>query len=194
MAQSDSDFDAAKAVTEQLKGMEKARQQRILRWVVESLSLDLGTAPATERRMAETTASRAGTSQEEAQLLHRHQRPANIKSFVDSKRPKNDVQFTTVVAYYYRFEASPENQKNTIDAEVLQQAARDTGRRRTPRPLITLNNAKKLGYLDSAERGQYRINSIGENLVAMTLPGTEPARTRKKARPTKSRKATRKKR
>ena len=156
MAPSDSDFDAAKAVTEQLQGMEKTRQQRILRWVVESLSLDLGAAPATERRTAETTASRAGTSpQEEAQLLHRHQRPANIESFVDSKKPKNDVQFTTVVAYYYRFEASPENQKDTIDAEVLQQAARDTGRRRTPKPLITLNNAKKLGYLDSAERGQY---------------------------------------
>ena len=195
MTTSGSDFDAAKAVAEQLKGMEKDRQQRILRWVAESLSLDLGIAPATEQRTAETTASRGATPpHEEAQLLHRHRRPADIKSFVDSKRPKSDVQFATVVAYYYRFEASAENRKDSIDAEVLQEAARLAGRRRPPKPLATLNNAKTLGYLDSSERGQFRINSVGENLVAMTLPGTEPERARKKARPTKPRKARPKKR
>jgi hypothetical protein len=36
MTTSGSDFDAAKAVADQLKGMEKERQQRILRWVAES--------------------------------------------------------------------------------------------------------------------------------------------------------------
>lgn len=192
MTTSGSDFDAAKAVAEQLKGMEKERQQRILRWVAESLSLDLGIAPATERRTAETTASRGATSPHEE--VQRHRRPADIKSFVDSKRPKSDVQFAAVVAYYYRFEASAENRSDSIDAEVLQQAARLAGRRRPPNPLAILNNAKTLGYLDSSERGQFRINSVGENLVAMTLPGTEPERTRKKARTSKPRKARPKKR
>lgn len=193
MTTSGSDFDAAKAVAEQLKDMEKERQQRILRWVAESLNLDLGIAPATERRTPETTASRGATSpQEEAQLPHR--RLADIKSFVDSKRPKSDVQFTTVVAYYYRFEASAENRKESIDAETLQEAARLAGRRRLSKPLKTLNNAKTLGYLDSAERGQFRINSVGENLVAMTLPGAAQERPRKKARPRKPRKVRPKKR
>ena len=187
MTTSGSDFDAAKAVAEQLKDMEKERQQRILRWVAESLSLDLGIAPATERRAAETTAGRGATSSQKEVPLS-HQQPADIKSFVDSKRPKSDVQFATVVAYYYRFEASAENRKDSIDAEVLQEAARLAGRRRPPKPLATLNNAKTLGYLDSPERGQFGINSVGENLVAMTLPGTEPERARKKARPTKPRK------
>jgi len=193
MTTSGSDFDAAKAVAEQLKDMEKERQQRILRWVAESLNLDLGIAPATEPRTAEITASTT-SPHDGAQLPQRPSRAADIKSFVDTKRPKSDVQFATVVAYYYRFEAAAENRKDSIDAEVLQEAARLAGRRRPPRPLATLNNAKKLGYLDSSERGQFRVNSVGENLVAMTLPGTEPERTRKKARPTKSRKARRKKR
>ena len=39
MTTSGSDFDAAKAVTDQLKGMDKGRQERILRWVAESLGL-----------------------------------------------------------------------------------------------------------------------------------------------------------
>jgi hypothetical protein len=48
MTTSGSDFDAAKAVADQLKGMEKERQQRILRWVAESLGLDLSAALSTD--------------------------------------------------------------------------------------------------------------------------------------------------
>ena len=185
-----SDFDVAKAVADQLKGIEKERQQRILRWVAESLSLDLGIAP-TDRRTGETgTAAGSATSPHlDAHLVHRHPRPADIKSFVDSKKPKSDVQFVAVVAYYYRFEAPVEARKDSIDAQALQEAARLAGRRRPPKPLATLNNAKTLGYLDSAERGQFRINSVGENLVAMTLPGSQPERAREKVRSTKPRKA-----
>ena len=108
---------------------------------------------------------------------------------MDAKKPKSDVQFAAVVAYYYRFDASPENRKETIDARALQDAARLAGRRRPPKPLMTLNNAKNLGYLDAPARGQFQINTVGENLVAMTLPGGEQERGRQRA----SRKAGRRK-
>jgi hypothetical protein len=187
MTTSGSDFDAAKAVAEQLKDMEKERQQRILRWVAESLNLDLDIAAAAERGTMETTANRSRTAaQEEAQLSH--QRAADIKSFVESKNPKSDVQFATVIAYFYRFEATAEKRMESINAETLQEASRLAGRRRLSKPLKTLNNAKTLGYLDSAERGQFRINSVGENLVAMTLPGAGQDRPRQKPQPRKSRK------
>jgi len=196
MTATDSDFDAAKAVAEQLKGMEKDRQQRILRWVAESLSLDLSSALPPDRRPRETDASTGAvpSSHPEQQTHHRQHRAADIKSFVDAKRPKSDVQFAAVVAYYHRFEAGPESRKDSIDAQALQEAARLAGRRRPPKPLMTLNNAKNLGYLDSPERGQFRINSVGENLVAMTLPGTESERPRAKVRSTKPRKPKVKKR
>lgn len=194
MTTSESDFDAAKAVADQLKGMEKERQQRVLRWVAESLSLDLSAAPTIDRRTGERETG-AATSPHGDQLTHeRQQRSADIKSFVDSKKPKSDVQFAAVVAYYYRFEASAESKKESIDAQALQEAARLAGRHRPPKPLATLNNAKTLGYLDSPERGQFCINSVGENLVAMTLPGAEPARSRNKARSRKPRKAMSRKR
>jgi hypothetical protein len=50
-----------------------------------------------------------------------------------------------------------------------------------------------LGYLDSSERGKFSINSVGENLVAMTLPGGE-AENKKRAPSAKRRKSIRKKR
>jgi hypothetical protein len=176
MTTSSSDFDAAKAVADQLKGMEKERQVRILRWVAESLGLDL-TSDATRSAQRDRHLGGADTSRDTStQEAERPRRSPDIKTFVDSKRPKSDVQFATVVAYYYRFDAPPEIRREAINAEILLDAARLSGRRRLPKPLMTLNNAKRLGYLDSPERGQFRINSVGENLVAMTLPGGEPER------------------
>jgi hypothetical protein len=196
MTTSGSDFDAAKAVADKLKGMEKERQQRVLRWVAESLGLVDSGAESTDRLTRETNAATGASTSSHAdqQTHHRQQRSADIKSFVDSKKPKSDVQFAAVVAYYYRFEAPAESRKDSIDAQTLQEAARLAGRRRPPKPRMTLNNAKNLGYLDSAERGQFRINSVGENLVAMTLPGTESERPQRKARSTKPRKVSAKKR
>jgi hypothetical protein len=34
-----SEFDAAKSITETLKGMDKAKQERAIRWAMESLGL-----------------------------------------------------------------------------------------------------------------------------------------------------------
>ena len=192
MTAGDSDFDAAKAVADQLKDLDKERQQRVLRWVAESLNLDLGAASVTPQRQGELRQHELPSGhQQPPQHAHQH-RPTDIKSFADAKQPKSDVQFAAVVAYYYRFEAPAENRKDAIDAQTLQEGARLAGRRRPPKALMTLNNAKKLGYLDSSERGQFRINSVGENLVAMTLPGSGADSSRGPSRPAKRRVAKKK--
>lgn len=98
----------------------------------------------------------------------------DIKAFTEAKAPKSDQQFAAVVAYYYQFEASEAERKDTIDAGTLTNAARLVGRKRPPKPNITLANAKNAGYLDSAERGHFKISTVGENLVAVTLPGGSP--------------------
>lgn len=195
MTTTGSDFDIAKAVEDHLKGLEKDRQHRILRWVAESLSLDLSRTATTDQRTGETHTTSGGAMSQHGNLQtnQRQQRSVDIKSFVDSKKPKSDVQFAAVVAYYYRFEAAAEDRRDSIDAQAFQEAARLAGRRRPPKPLATLNNAKTLGYLDSSERGQFRINSVGENLVVMTLPGAEAEGTRNKTRSTRPRKAQSKK-
>jgi len=64
---------------------------------------------------------------------------------------------------------------------------------------MTLNNAHNTGYLDrGSARGFFKLNTVGENLVAMTLPGGEDggtAKTKKQRKPKKAgrkRKTTRK--
>jgi hypothetical protein len=160
------DFDVAKAIFDKLKDIPAERKKRILGWVAESLGVVLAPAPSAPAPYIPPAApgfpppapAPAGGS--------------DIKSFVAAKAPKSDMQFAATVAYYYRFEAPPASRKNAITGDDLQEAARLAGRTRLAKPRNTLNNAKTAGYLDSAAVGEFAINSVGENLVAMTLPGT----------------------
>ncbi len=105
-------------------------------------------------------------------------RPAqgsDIKSFVEKKKPSSDTQFAATIAYYYRFEAPGHLRKESITSADLQDACRQTGRRRIRHLRQTLVNTHRQGLLDRAERGAYSINTVGENLVAMALPSDEQA-------------------
>lgn len=173
-AQSD-DFDIAKTIFDQLKDLPSERQQRVLRWIAEGLGVVHGVVG---------TVTPSQTTPLPQNLIvpppHAASGATDIKSFIASKAPKSDVQFATAVAYFYRFEAPPAAKRDSINGEFLQEAARLAGRTRLTNPRGTLNNAKAGGYLDGAARGEFSINSVGENLVAMTLPGGGEAPKKKR--------------
>ena len=69
-------------------------------------------------------------------------------------------------------EAPQADKKRAISKDDLQEACRKAGRERLANPGQTLRNAHQLGLLDKGEEpGSFSINTVGENLVAMTLPG-----------------------
>jgi hypothetical protein len=181
-----SDFIAAEEIKSILHDRQKAEQERILRWVNESLGLSViptGTGPHTP--LAPIAVSTH--TEEHASSTHAGARPKDIKMFVDEKQPKTDIQFAAVVAYYHRFEAAEPTRRGTINAEDLQEATRLAVRSRFTAPHSTLNNAVKQGYFDRSGRGEFKLNAVGENLVAMALPvtsedanGTTASRPRRK--------------
>jgi hypothetical protein len=158
------DLEAVRTVVDAVKDFKPDEQQRILRWAIEKLGIAVTTARAyTPAPHAPSTplpsppTASGGSS--------------NIKTFMAEKKPRNDVQYAAAVAYYYRFEAPEAEKKHVINKDDLQESTRKAGRERFGNPLQTLNNAHNLGLLDrGAEKGTFVINSVGENLVAMTLP------------------------
>lgn len=154
------DLEAVRIIVKALEGFSQNDQERIIRWAREKIGLATTTTsitPITELRADETVQSET--------------KGIDIKSFMDSKNPPNDVQFAAAVAYYYRFEAPASTRKDSITSSDLQDACRMVVRKRLKDPGQTLRNAHKLGLLDKAsESGYFVINSVGENLVAMTLP------------------------
>jgi hypothetical protein len=89
-----------------------------------------------------------------------------------------------LVAYYFRYESPPAERRDSIDVETLKDANRHTGCGLVTDPRVTLNNATAVGYLNRNGGGTYTISTVGENLVAMTLPGNGDggARAAKKRR------------
>lgn len=177
-------FDAAKIIVETLQALDKTSQALAMRFAAETLGLQ--STPLTQPHATPNTAGSTPASlPSDSGAPH----SKDIKQFTAAKAPKSDQQFAAVVAYFYRFEAPEAQRRDTIDADSLLEAARLAGRKRPGNPRFTLNNAKNAGYLDAAATGKYRINSVGENLVAMALPGNgsenTPARSNGKKKPAK---------
>jgi hypothetical protein len=173
-----SDFMAAEEIKAILHGRDKAEQERIIRWVSESANINVsrGAGPTNVSQQLPPSLHPSGATQA-APLGIQHRK--DIKSFVGERAPKNDVQFAAVAAYFYRFEASEGERKEFIVPEDLQNAGRQARGFGFKKPLVTLNNAVALGYFDRAGRGEFKLNAVGENLVAMTLPGGESSGKRR---------------
>jgi hypothetical protein len=186
------DLEAIRLVIQALEPFDSKDRERIIRWAAEKLGMPA--VPALTMPAALPPA--AGPSP-----LHHpaggvpHVTAAtakDIRSFVAAKHPKSDNQMAAAVAYFYHFEAPPAERKESIGKEELIDACRKSDRKRPARPEQVLVNTYHAGLLDKAgSAGQYKLNSVGENLVAMVLPeqGSSPAQQARKPRESGRRKA-----
>lgn len=177
MTKVQNDFEVAKSIHDLLEPLNNDRRVRVIRWVSESLGLSHEQQPVPSAVAPMTTPSDTAVN---TQGGNDTDTKTDIKSFCESKSPSTDSQFASVVAYYYKFVSPEEQRQDTINAETLQNATRLVSRSRFSNALNTLNNTKRSGYLDSPSSGEFEINTVGENLVAMTLPSdSAPARKKR---------------
>ncbi len=180
------DLEAVKTVAAALEGFDPADQERIIRWAREKVGLSAAPPISASGQVAQP---HIGIAAPEV-------RPSDgrdLKTFVNDKNPQNDVQFAATIAYFFRFEAPVAEQKDEINSQDLQDACRLAGRHRLKKPDQTLRNAKSVGLLDGGSKpGLFTINSVGENLVAMTLP-SGAKKTQKRAKTKKPTKKSAKK-
>jgi hypothetical protein len=159
------DLEAVRAIAAALTPFKQPDQERIIRWAKEKVGIPANTKPA-------ETPPVVGSNPPAAHAVATPQHGVTIKQFVEQKDPKSDNQVAAVVAYYHQFEASGAERKDTITADDLIEACRKANRKRINNPHQTLINAHHSGLLDKAGKGEYTINSVGENLVAMALPAS----------------------
>lgn len=184
-----SPLDAAQKIVVELKGMTTEHQSLALKFAIETLGLKL---PAALSSAPVPPVQSHQVPPQYAAIVAEHS--TDIRSFTAMKAPKSDQQFTAIVAYFYQFEAKPDDRKDAIDADIMKEAARLAGRPQVTRWNMTLTNAKNAGYLDAAGGGKYKLSSVGENLVAITLPdGEAPARSKSNNSGKKPKKAPAKK-
>jgi hypothetical protein len=188
MSKPADEFEASRTIVETLKEFKQPEQQMIFRWAAERLGLPQPFGAGSATHVVPPRATSPLSAAPAASATHAAAPSVqDIKSFVAAKNPRSDVQFAATVAYYFQFEAPPSERKEAINKDDLQDACRKVGRERFKNPYGTLANAHTLGLLDKGpEKATYSINSVGENLVAMTLPGEgDPGGKPSKKRATK---------
>ena len=182
------DLEAVRVLAETLQPFTSDDRERIIRWAREKLGMTAGVAPTLGPR-----AEISGDIPRDA-VVAVSQGVVDIKTFVTEKAPKSDVHFAATVAYFYQFKAPESQRKDSIVKEDLVKACREVQRKQPKVPAQVLVNAYRDGLFDRGGKGSYKLNSVGENLVAMALPGTnDTAKAPKQARKTASRKAQPKK-
>ena len=174
-------FDAARQVAEILDPFDNSDRERIVRWAREKVGMAAPAAAEAPRVAITTPMTSSMPASGSVQ-------PQDIRAFIEAKNPKNDTQLAAVVAYFNRF-VSPER-KDTVTTEDLVDACRKAVRRQPKRVAQTLVNAYQAGVFDKVDRGHYTLNSVGENLVAISLPerdgsGEPTAASRKKPKSNK---------
>ena len=163
------DLEAVRILVDALTPFDNTERARIIRWASEKLgvSYDVLVSRPSVTQSKPICASEIVLSETEEKKPLR-----DIKTFVNEKDPKSDQQLAAVVAYYYAFEVPTEQKKYSINSKDLIDACRLAQRKRPTNAIQTLINTAYSGYLDKAEdAGKYKLNAVGENLVAMTLPG-----------------------
>jgi hypothetical protein len=182
------DLEAVRVLAETLQPFTSDDRERIIRWAREKLGMTAGVAPALGPRPEVS-----GDTPRDATVAV-SQGVVDIKTFVTEKAPKSDVHFAATVAYFYQFKAPESQRKDSIVKEDLVKACREVQRKQPKVPAQVLVNAYRDGLFDRGGKGSYKLNSVGENLVAMALPGTnDTAKAPKRARKAASRKAQPKK-
>ncbi len=179
------DFQAVRILVEALGPFPGEDRERIIRWAREKLGMPTGHSIG-GKAPPPPAPPPGGINDPQV-------KPKDIKSFLQEKSPKSDQQLAAAVAYYFAFEANSSERKDAINFQDLIDACRKAGLRRPTNAGQTLRNSAHAGYLDKAdEAGYYKLNSVGENLVAMVLSGGE-ASPRGRSRKRKVRKIERKK-
>lgn len=182
MAEVDTEVAAIQTIVAALTPLDAEARGRVLGYVFQRLGLraSVSTTSGTVSPAPDTGADRRVTS-------------TDIRSLKQEKEPQTAIEMAALVAYYLSEVANPPERKDTVDADDLKKYFKQAQFPLPQKLHMTLVHTKNAGYVDSVGGGGYRLNPVGYNLVAYSLPSSSsPERVAGKRGPTRgSRKKSR---
>lgn len=114
----------------------------------------------------------------------------DIRTFKEQKEPSSAREMACVIAFYLQSLAPNDERKQEINSEDLERYFKQADFPLPKRIVQLLVDAKAAGYFDATSSGTYKLNAVGYNLVAHTLPRS--GSKIKKASPKRKKKASKK--
>lgn len=157
---------ALDVIVEALKTLEEAEKITVIKAACEHLKIPVVKTTQKGQDGAEDMAAAATTETTQGSK----EKITDIRTLKETKNPRNDIEMICVMGYYLEKYAPEGEAKAAFQPEDIKKYFDQAG---FPLPKVAnqaLINTKKAGYLDSAGRGKYKLNPVGYNLVAHTLP------------------------
>jgi hypothetical protein len=153
----DPELRAIEQVMQALGSLKTEARARVVAYVFERLGLSAG-GPVTPLSF-ETATLGPNAIPSSASVVQ------DIRTLKNSKSPKTDNEMATLVAYYLKHFAPPDERKDAISRHEIEKYFVQADYPLPKQPQLTLLNAKNAGYFDQAGRGLYKLNPVGHNLV-----------------------------
>lgn len=114
----------------------------------------------------------------------------DIRSLTDQKNPSSAREMACVVAYYLQNLAPESERKDVISSDDITKYFKQANYPLPSAISQLLKDAKGAGYFDSSERGAYKLNPVGYNLVAHGLPRDQKNGPSRRAKPKTTKRKT----
>jgi hypothetical protein len=183
----ESEIDAIRALLKALTPLTKEARLRVIAYSFKRLGLEPPESLSGSVKIEHVRS----TGFEQPIVALRREHIIDIRTLTEEKKPSSAREMAVLVAYYLSEQAPPDERKNEINADDIRQYFKQGGFKLPTAPEMTLVHTRNAGYLDSgSQRGLYKLNPVGYNLVVHSLPGgTEsgkgrsgPSRGRNKSR------------
>jgi hypothetical protein len=168
----DQELRAIQQVIAALSELDSEARARVISYVFQRLGISSSSALSEVAVPAATTASSTSGTAPSPPQAGRQQ--VDIRTFAQEKSPRSANERVAVVAYYLSELAPADDRKAEVSAADITKYFKQADFPLPGAARMTLVNAKNAGYLDTgADRGTYRLNPVGHNLVAHGLPAGE---------------------
>ena len=167
-AKDDQELRAIQQIIAALSDLDAEARARVINYAFQRLGIS---SPTVLVEAGATGPSPAHGIEAPAPLAQPGRRQVDIRTFGQEKSPRSANERVAVVGYYLS-ELAPTNERKTeISAGDITKYFKQADFPLPGAARMTLVNAKNAGYLDAgAERGTYKLNPVGHNLVAHSLP------------------------
>ncbi len=157
----DHEIEAIKRVLEALTPLSERARISVIEYAAKRL--DLSTFQFEK-------APRGGSGTEPIKESDTSGRPLHIKAFKEQKQPRSANEMAALVAYYLANLAPSNQRKETVNQKDIETQFKIAEFPLPRQVRATLPNAKNAGYFDLVGDGEYKLNAVGHNLVAHSMP------------------------
>jgi hypothetical protein len=158
----DAEIDAIKTILTTLKSLNEEARESVMNYVTQRLNLKVSDRSGSDENGDKTDKLKSITIKKDA--------VPHIKDLKDEKQPGSHVDRAILVASDLSELAEKGKRKEAVTAQDLDTYFKIAN---YPKPAAfkdVLKSAKNAGYMDSPDRGKYKLNAVGYNLAVHTLP------------------------